>query len=257
MKYITKQTIKYFVVQVSFYRIIINIFYLHDQAINEESNESLLSVNQPYEQKLHAQIQAVHAQSPRTVQRNVDQITSEIKNNCDLRKSINFKFNNEEDNSGKIDIMDCEEHEPMEQVEEECFELPTKDINPFDKNLIAGLLKNIKFPQSHHADGYTRIDTNLNKFVPSTITLGTCSFCLDIKIYVITFSLFVSFISFTPNYTRTFVTMQAMKRTIWKSALGKECTEQFLKRSICRRMKPLLLKRKSPPGSGNIISYER
>lgn len=69
--------------------------------------------------------------------------------------------------------MECEEHEPMEQVEEECFELPSKDINPFDKNLIAGLLKKIKFPQPHHADGYKRIDTNLNKLVPSTmITLG-------------------------------------------------------------------------------------
>lgn len=132
----------------------------------------MLSVSQPYEQKLHAQIQAVHAQSPRTVQRNVDQITSEIKNNCDLRKSINFKLNNE-DNSEKLETMDCEQHEPMEQVEEEEFELPTKDINPFDKNLIAGLLKKIKFPQAHHANGYTRIDTNLNKFVPSTmVTLG-------------------------------------------------------------------------------------
>jgi len=131
-----------------------------------------LSANHSCEQKLHAQIQAVHAQSPRTVQRNVDQITSEIKNNCDLRKSMNLKLN-EQDNSEKIDTMDYEEHEPMEQVEEECFELPSKDINPFDKNLIAGLLKKIKFPQLHHADGYTRIDTNLNKLVPSTmITLG-------------------------------------------------------------------------------------
>lgn len=136
----------------------------------------MLSVNQPYEQKLHAQIQPLHAQSPRTVQRNVDQITSEIKNNCDLRKSISLNLNNEEDNSAKVDIMDCEEQELMEQEEEEeeeCFELPSRDINPFDKNLITGLLKNIKFPQSHHADGYKRIDTNLNKFVPSTIiTLG-------------------------------------------------------------------------------------
>ncbi|XP_032685790.1 uncharacterized protein LOC116850978 [Odontomachus brunneus] len=146
---------------------------------NKESNESMLSVNQPYEQKMHAQIQAVHAQSPRTVQRNVDQITSEIKNNCDLRKSINFNLNNE-DNIEKSDTMDCEEHEPMEQVEEECFELPTKDINPFDKNLIAGLLKKIKFPQAHHADGYTRIDTNLNKFVPSTlVTLGNEAYDLE------------------------------------------------------------------------------
>jgi len=141
------------------------------KVVEEESTESL-SANHSCEQKLHAQIQAVHAQSPRTVQRNVDQITSEIKNNCDLRKSMNLKLN-EQDNSEKIDTMDCEEHEPMEQVEEECFELPSKDINPFDKNLIAGLLKKIKFPQLHHADGYTRIDTNLNKLVPSTmITLG-------------------------------------------------------------------------------------
>lgn len=130
-------------------------------------------MNQPYEQKQYTQIQAVHAQSPRTVQRHVDQITSEIKNNCDLRKSINLKLN-EEDNLEKLDTMDtCEEHEPMEQVEEECFQLPSRDINPFDKNLIVGLLKKIKFPQPHHADGYKRIDINLNKFVPSTmITLG-------------------------------------------------------------------------------------
>lgn len=119
----------------------------------------------------------MHAQSPRTVQRNVDQITSEIQNNCDLRKSINLQFNNEEENSEKVDTMDCEEHEPMEQMEEElCFELPSRDINPFDKSLIAGLLKKIKFPQPQHADGYTRIDTNLNKLVPSTmITLGRYS----------------------------------------------------------------------------------
>jgi uncharacterized protein YydD (DUF2326 family) len=141
------------------------------KVVEEESTESL-SANHSCEQKLHAQIQAVHAQSPRTVQRNVDQITSEIKNNCDLRKSMNLKLN-EQDNSEKVDTMDCEEHEPMEQVEEECFEVPSRDINPFDKNLIAGLLKKIKFPQLHHADGYTRIDTNLNKLVPSTmITLG-------------------------------------------------------------------------------------
>ncbi|KAM0732868.1 Mitotic checkpoint serine/threonine-protein kinase BUB1 [Formica fusca] len=152
-----------------------------DTILDEESNEALLFINQPYEQKLHAQIQAVHAQSPRTVQRNVDQITSEIQNNCDLRKSINLQFNNEEENSEKINTMDCEEHEPMEQMEEELsFELPSKDINPFDKNLIAGLLKKIKFPQPQHADGYTKIDTNLNKLVPSTmITLGTEAYDLE------------------------------------------------------------------------------
>lgn len=145
--------------------------------VEEESNESM-SASQPYEQKLHAQIQPVHAQSPRTVQRNVDQITSEIKNNCDLRKSISLNLNNEEDHSAKVDSMDCEEHELMEQEEEECFELPSRDLNPFDKNLIAGLLKKIKFPQPHHADGYKRIDINLNKFVPSTtITLGLYSIC--------------------------------------------------------------------------------
>lgn len=126
----------------------------------------------------------MHAQSPRTVQRHVDQITSEIKNNCDLRKSINLKLN-EEDNLEKVDTMDtCEEHEPMEQVEEECFELPSKDINPFDKNLIVGLLKKIKFPQSHHADGYKRIDINLNKLVPSTmITLGQYSIYMNLNLY--------------------------------------------------------------------------
>ena len=126
---------------------------------------------------MRAEIQAVHAQSPRTVQRNVDQITTEIKNNCDLRKSINFNLNNEpisdEMTNEKVDSMECEEHEPMEEVEEEVFELPEGDINPFDKNLIAGLLRKIKFPQSQHADGYVRLNCNLNKFVPSTmITLG-------------------------------------------------------------------------------------
>ncbi|EZA52227.1 Mitotic checkpoint serine/threonine-protein kinase BUB1 [Ooceraea biroi] len=151
-----------------------------DTIVEEESNESLLSVNHSYEQKLHAQIQAVHVQSPRTVQRNVDQITSEIKNNCDLRKSISLKLNSEQENLEKVDTMDCEEHEPMEQVEEESFELPSRDINPFDKNLIAGLLKKIKFPQPHHADGYTRIDTNLIKLVPSSmITLGTEAYDLE------------------------------------------------------------------------------
>lgn len=138
-------------------------------------------MNQPYEQKLQtqiqaqAQIQAVHAQSPRTVQRNVDQITSEIKKNCDLRKSINFKFN-EIDQQEKVDSMECEEHqEPMEEAEEESFQLPSGNINPFDRNLIAGLLKKIKFPQPHHAEGYVRLNINLNKLVPSTtITLGQC-----------------------------------------------------------------------------------
>ena len=127
---------------------------------------------------MRAEIQAVHAQSPRTVQRNVDQITSEIQNNCDLRKNINFNLNNgpmnDEGNGEKLDSMECEEQEPMEEVEEEIFELPEGDINPFDKNLIAGLLRKIKFPQSHHAEGHVRLNCNLNKFVPSTmITLGT------------------------------------------------------------------------------------
>ncbi|XP_012151742.1 uncharacterized protein LOC100880623 isoform X2 [Megachile rotundata] len=145
----------------------------------EESNDVTLSTNQLYEQKLHAQIQAVHAQSPRTVQRNVDQITSEIKKNCDLRKSINFKLN-EIDQQEKVDSMDCEDHpEPMEEAEEESFQFPSGDINPFDKNLIAGLLKKIKFPQPHHAEGYVRLNTNLNKFVPSMITLGTEAYDLE------------------------------------------------------------------------------
>lgn len=131
-----------------------------------ESTEYLLAANQTYEQKMRAQIQAVHAQSPRTVQRNVDQITSEIKNNCDLRKSISF-------NPEKDDSMEFEEHEAMEEVEEEAFVLPTGDINPFDKSLITGLLKNIKFPQPRHAVGYTRLHAALVKFVPSCmVTLG-------------------------------------------------------------------------------------
>ncbi|CAK9799760.1 Mitotic checkpoint serine/threonine-protein kinase BUB1 [Anthophora plagiata] len=140
----------------------------------DESNDVTLSANQLYEQKLHAQIQAVHAQSPRTVQRNVDQITSEIKTNCDLRKSINFKLN-EIEQQEKVDSMECEECEECEEeAEEESFQLPSGDINPFDKNLIAGLLKKLKFPQPHHAKGYVRLNTNLNKLVPSTTnTLGT------------------------------------------------------------------------------------
>ncbi|XP_012270079.1 uncharacterized protein LOC105694202 isoform X2 [Orussus abietinus] len=138
-----------------------------------ESTVSLLAANQTYEQKMRAQIQAVHAQSPRTVQRNVDQITSEIKTNCDLHKSIGFKLNDSVED--KIDdSMECEEHEPMEEVDEELFEFPTGDINPFDSKLITKFLKRMKFPQARHAEGYVRLNSNLNKFVPfSTITLGT------------------------------------------------------------------------------------
>ncbi|XP_076177395.1 uncharacterized protein LOC143151837 isoform X2 [Ptiloglossa arizonensis] len=151
-----------------------------DQCENDEAADTTLPANQLYEQKLQTQIQAVHAQSPRTVQRNVDQITSEIKKNCDLRKSINFKLNEIEEQD-KVDSMECEEHhEPMEQAEEESFQFPSGDINPFDKNLIAGLLKNIKFPQPHHAEGYVRLDTNLNKLVPSTVvTLGNETYDLE------------------------------------------------------------------------------
>lgn len=133
--------------------------------------ESPLAVNKTYEEQMRAKIQAVHAQSPRTVQRNVDQITSEIKNNCDLR--IPFKLNSEPSNETKVDSMDCEYHEPMDEVEEEEFVLPTGDINPFDKGLIAGLLRKIKFPQKQHSEGYVRLNINLNKIVPSSmITLG-------------------------------------------------------------------------------------
>jgi hypothetical protein len=182
-----------------------------------------------YEQKMRAQIQAVHAQSPRTVQRNVDQITTEIKINCDLRKSISFNGSLPDaatalDHSplpslDESDVkqqqqqqqplpasttttssssstaaaaqqqldssMDCEYQEPMErmledEVEEEVevkeeppFELPEGDINPFDKDLIAGLLRRMKFPRPHHAIGYVKRTSNLIKFVPSsTVTLG-------------------------------------------------------------------------------------
>ncbi|XP_031839183.1 uncharacterized protein LOC116429876 isoform X1 [Nomia melanderi] len=153
---------------------------IKEQGESEEGTDVTLSANQPYEQTLQAQIQAVHAQSPRTVQRNVDQITSEIKKNCDLRKSINFKLNEVEEQE-KADTMECEEHhEPMEQAEEEIFQFPSGDINPFDKNLIAGLLKKIKFPQPHHAEGYVRLDTNLNKLVPSTmVMLGNEAYDLE------------------------------------------------------------------------------
>ena len=174
-------------------------FFLDTTATNEHYlNGSTYEQQQAYEQKMRAQIQAVHAQSPRTVQRNVDQITSEIKNNCDLRKSITFNgqtspeqlqlrqqpqlpvLDETEDKPPPDSSMECEYQEPMEQVveeevnEEPPFELPEGDINPFDKNLIAGLLRNMKFPQKQHVDGYFKLNTNLVKFVPSTtITLGT------------------------------------------------------------------------------------
>ena len=138
-----------------------------------ESSVTSVTANKAYEEQMRAKIQAVHAQSPRTVQRNVDQITTEIKNNCDLR--IPFKLNTEtcNDDVAKVDSMDCEYQEPMEEVEEEEFVVPTGDINPFDKSLIAGLLRKVKFPQSQHSDGYSRLHMNLNKIVPSSmITLG-------------------------------------------------------------------------------------
>lgn len=64
--------------------------------------------------------------------------------------------------------------EAMEAVGEEFkFDLPEGDINPFDKSLINGLLKKIHFPQSHHAEGFIKLKTNLAKFVPSiTVRLG-------------------------------------------------------------------------------------
>ncbi|XP_066588333.1 probable inactive serine/threonine-protein kinase bub1 [Prorops nasuta] len=149
----------------------------------DEYSEHMYQSNQHlYDQKMRAQIQAVHAQSPRTVQRNVDEITSEIKNNCDLRKSISFKFSNEETPKEKIVSMECEDPEPMEEPvdEKEEFQIPSGNIDPFDKNLIAGLLKKIKFPQAHHNKGFIKLNTNLNKFVPSTmITLGTDAYDLD------------------------------------------------------------------------------
>lgn len=142
---------------------------------------------------MRAQVQAVHAQSPRTVQRGVDQITSDIQTNCDLRKSMSFNSGpapadsttaDEDDVQAKPDSsMDCEyqPHEPMEQetkvnepeIEEPPFQLPDGDINPFDKSLISGLLRMIKFPQEQHRDGYVKLTTNLIKFMPSSsITLG-------------------------------------------------------------------------------------
>lgn len=157
-----------------------------------------------YEQKMRAQIQAVHAQSPRTVQRNVDQITTEIKTNCDLRKSINFNGQADgspnqslpplpqlEESKIKIDTsMECEYQEPMEQVEEQevkeepPFELPEGDFNPFDKSLINGLLRNMKFPQERHSEGFYKLKSNLTKFVPSsTITLGKSIHFLKLVIY--------------------------------------------------------------------------
>lgn len=64
-----------------------------------------------------------------------------------------------------------------EEKEEPPFELPEGDINPFDKSLIVGLLRRIRFPQPQHSDGYFKLTNNLNKFVPSTtITLGKWSY---------------------------------------------------------------------------------
>lgn len=140
---------------------------------------------------MRARVQAVHAQSPRTVQRNVDQITSDIQNNCDLRKNINFALNDESSGATlteKLDPMDYEEHQPMEQSqeqtveEEEPYELPEGDINPFNKNIIAGLLRKIKFPRPHHTNGYVVLNTNVNKLVAqSTLMLGktTSSYSCD------------------------------------------------------------------------------
>ncbi len=166
---------------------------------------------------MRAQIQAVHAQSPRTVQRNVDQITTEIKTNCDLRKSINFNgqvspeqsrpsLPQLEETKEKIDAsMECEYQEPMEQVEEEQeikeeppFELPEGDFNPFDKTLINGLLRNMKFPQEHHSEGYHKLKCNLIKFVPSsTITLGKM-FLLHGNVFFTIYSINIFIKSFLP-----------------------------------------------------------
>lgn len=51
--------------------------------------------------------------------------------------------------------------------------------------------------------------------------------------------------------------VQTPKRMTWKSALGKECMEQFLKQSICKQARLLPLKLKDLLGFGNIISYEK
>lgn len=154
------------------------------------------------EQRMRSNIQAIHAQSPRTVQRNLDQITSDIKNTCDLRKSLNFKYSVDQDventdvEKSKIDIMDYEPIVPeesafkqpveqpnyqqmqlkpfvQEEVEEEEIQIDfSGDINPFDRTLIGKFLKKMKFPLSQHCEGYYRIDS-LGKLVPSsTVRLG-------------------------------------------------------------------------------------
>ncbi|XP_011300124.1 uncharacterized protein, partial [Fopius arisanus] len=83
-------------------------------------------------------------------------------------------------NEGK---MECAFNEPMEEVEEEEFVLPTGDFNPFDKGLISGLLRKIKFPRAHHSDGYHRMNMNLNKMLPSSVvTLGTDTYEMERKL---------------------------------------------------------------------------
>ncbi|XP_063995335.1 uncharacterized protein LOC135172851 [Diachasmimorpha longicaudata] len=143
-----------------------------------DSTETLLGNHNSCDQSLRAKIQVVDAQSPRTVQRNVDHITSEI-NHCDLRKPLNLdgEVKNEKKNEGK---MECSFNEPMEEVEEEEFVLPTGDINPFDKTLISGLLRKAKFPRVHHSNGYHRMNMNLNKMQPSSVVnLGTDTYELE------------------------------------------------------------------------------
>ncbi|XP_034939383.1 uncharacterized protein BubR1 [Chelonus insularis] len=145
---------------------------LKDQSISQDLKNDINDT------KMQTKHQAIHAQSPRTMQRNVDLITSEIKNNCDLRIPFNLDVEPLKENNN-ISI-ECQYSEPMEETEEEEFKLPSGDINPFDKEIISGLLRKLKFPRPHHSDGYTRINKNLNKFVPSSvISLGTDTYELD------------------------------------------------------------------------------
>lgn len=210
---------------------------------------------------MRAQIQAVHAQSPRTVQRNVDQITSDIKTNCDLRKSISFNGVAPDtttsdlkppelptlDESG-VKPMDYEYQEPMEQVveEEPPFELPEGEFNPFEKKIISGLLRRMKFPLAQHAEGFTKLNGNLAKLLPSTsVFLG--------KYLLLDFSKF--------SCRRILIKLsgfsQVIINTTLTSALEKDRSVLFTKLMTCKFEKLLRWKRKSQLGYGSFTSQER
>ncbi|KAK0081319.1 hypothetical protein PV325_012391 [Microctonus aethiopoides] len=194
---------------------------------NIKDTETLLTTNLSDQQNLRAQIPNIHTQSPRTMQRNVDHITTEIKNSCDLR--IPFKLDQEltNNNDNKNDsTMDLQYNEPMEEVEEEEFELPTGDINPFEKGIISGLLRKIRFPQSHHSGGYSKINTNLNKFVPSSVvTFGTDAYEIEKCLGKGTYGTVYKAID---SQTRQSVALKTQKPAwVWEFYIAREIKERL------------------------------